>query len=839
MLRHAFFTFTMMRILIFLLLFTPAVLNTYGQITNDTYKNWNAIFSYNISPDGRYVFYTWGSPGSNPTLELRSVRGNYQRQFPHSAAAAFSGNGNWAFINQYGLLRLSDHFLLSIPHADKARFSGDWLGYLQQDTLSLRQLSTSLVMQFYHVNNFQFNTDGSAVLIQMDSTLLLFRNGLADTLLHKHADEFTFDHTGQKIAIIAAHTLYLWEHTLHIKYTNEQLANIPPSFSDDDQMIGFQLNPNPPPPIKDSNIITDRLYLWHYKDDLLLSQQQLNSPENTLMVIGINSTVPITLQTMDTLLAGVPGNHYAIIRNSTNDADDFWQRVCTYTLLYYKDGSRQNILTPPHAAILLTLSPEEKFVTWYDSSCQHYFSYEIATHIRRDLSAKISQPLYMPDLNRQDVLPFGIAGWLPNDSALLIYDAYDLWMIDPLAVRPPVNVTSGYGRQHHISLRLATDAAFRPHVLSGDLLLAGLDEQTMNNGFFRLSGLSHLQPLGSMDTCLYYFPGLFVGEPAAPLKAANANVYLLLRQTAASAPDLLVTTDFKSYKALSNIHPERNYNWLHASLHHWHISDSLLGTGILYIPDNFDSTRKYPVIFNYYEKRSTELNKFLRPGLSNGPMSIPWYVCNGYLVFVPDIYRPTGKTGEAILQTVLTAADYLSHFSFVDTAHMGLQGHSFGAYETNYIISHTHRFAAALSACGLTDPVSLYNDISFGGRSMAFYCERGQFNLGATPWERPDIYNNANVMNHADQITTPLLLLHNKGDAASPFYQGLALYLALRRLQRPVWLLQYDGEGHVMSDPSNLLDFTIRQQQFFNYYLKQGPMPDWMAHPSRGLRSGL
>jgi dipeptidyl aminopeptidase/acylaminoacyl peptidase len=272
---------------------------------------------------------------------------------------------------------------------------------------------------------------------------------------------------------------------------------------------------------------------------------------------------------------------------------------------------------------------------------------------------------------------------------------------------------------------------------------------------------------------------------------------------------------------------------------HWKLPDGKIGEGILYKPENFDPRKKYPLIFHYYEKRSNELFSFQNPSLSNGAFNISWFVSNGYVVCIPDIYYTIGHTGQSVVNSVVPAAKYLSTFPWVDATKMGLQGHSFGGYETNYLVTHTTLFAAAQESAGLSDMISWYGGISFGGKSIAFHCEAGQSRLHTTPWQQPDIYVENSPIFSVYKVKTPLLIMHNKGDGAVPFAQALEMFTALRRLQKPVWLLQYDGQGHILTDRACRLDFSIRQQQFFNHYLKGLPTAEWMTKGIPAERMGI
>jgi dipeptidyl aminopeptidase/acylaminoacyl peptidase len=138
-------------------------------------------------------------------------------------------------------------------------------------------------------------------------------------------------------------------------------------------------------------------------------------------------------------------------------------------------------------------------------------------------------------------------------------------------------------------------------------------------------------------------------------------------------------------------------------------------------------------------------------------------------------------------------------------------------------------FAAAQSSAGYSDFISGYGQLAFGGMSMQFMQEVGQNNLGATPSQNAQVYIDNSCIFTVDKAMTPLLLMHNKQDDVVGFGQSLELFTALRRVGKPVWLLEYDNEDHVLSDPEHILDFSIRQQQFFDHYLKRRPAPKWMV----------
>jgi dipeptidyl aminopeptidase/acylaminoacyl peptidase len=332
-----------------------------------------------------------------------------------------------------------------------------------------------------------------------------------------------------------------------------------------------------------------------------------------------------------------------------------------------------------------------------------------------------------------------------------------------------------------------------------------------------------------------------------PLKALDANVYLVRRMRCDESLNLFVTTDFKHYQPVSRNYPERDYNWIKDELVNWKLPNGRISQGILYKPENFDSTKKYPIIFDYYEKRSDELNKYIVPELAGDRINIPFYVSNGYLVFVPDIYYEPGKNGQGVVNAVVSAAKYLSCFSWVDPGKMGLQGHSFGGWETNYLVTHSHTFAAACEAAGPTDHISMYGEVLLGSGEITqdvfeMYNQGSPYGIGVTPWTAPERYMENSPVFFVDSITTPLLMMQGRLDEHTPYEQAMELFTDMRRAGKKVWLLDYENGGHGLFG-NDARDYVLRMRQFFDYYLKGALPPVWMTRgvpvSKKGEENGL
>jgi len=490
----------------------------------------------------------------------------------------------------------------------------------------------------------------------------------------------------------------------------------------------------------------------------------------------------------------------------------------------------------------LQFSPDNQFVVWFDSDSLNFFSYEISSGVIRNLSNSLQIPLYDDETlqsGRKFPTPsYKIAGWDLEDHAVLLYDKYDIWKVDMLAQSQPQNVTNYYGRQNHIVFNFLNFS-------DGDMVVSPQDQPyligynltTKYNGFWKLHGTVPSNPeLLTMDPCTYYIPrsgrvaGIELGTGRQPIKARNANRFIITRMTAAEFPNLIVTEDFKRFHPISTLNPESKYTWIKAQLLSWKIPKGNVSQGILYTPEGFDSTKKYPVIFVYYEKRSDELNKYILPEYSHDQLNIPYFVSNGYIVFVPDIYYTRWHNGESAVNSVVSAAKYLTTFSWVDSTKLGLQGHSFGGWETNFIVTHSHLFAAACEAAGMSDATSFYGSEKGDGKQRWYELEaQGSPNgIGVTPWSNSSVYIQNSPIFYLSDVTTPLLMVHGDKDNLVPFQQGLEMFQGLRRAGKKVWLLEYKNEGHGFYGADGL-DYTIRMKEFFDYYLMGAMPPVWMT----------
>jgi dipeptidyl aminopeptidase/acylaminoacyl peptidase len=232
-----------------------------------------------------------------------------------------------------------------------------------------------------------------------------------------------------------------------------------------------------------------------------------------------------------------------------------------------------------------------------------------------------------------------------------------------------------------------------------------------------------------------------------------------------------------------------------------------------------------------YERLSESLHVFRTPVVSRGQTINPtFYASNGYLVLMPDIAYKVGAPGQSALKCVLPAIQAVVDKGCVDEKAIGINGQSWGGYQIAYMVTQTNRFRAAVAGAPVSNMVSAYDGIRWGsGLPRQFQYEHSQSRIGATPWQAPLKYVENSPIFAADRVQTPLLMIHNDQDDAVPWYQGIEYFLALRRLGKEVYMFNYNGQPHNLTNKNAARDFAMRMFQFFEHHLKGKPAPEWMV----------
>jgi dipeptidyl aminopeptidase/acylaminoacyl peptidase len=851
---------------------TPKEFVSKPPIDSAAIKNWVRLGNkLAISNDGSYCMYDISNqPLGSKTLVLQSLANNWKKEIPFVDKGFFSEDckqfcfqrNDTLFFDQLG----TDNFTI-IPavkdFTQPKNIQGKYIACrlkTDKQELVIVNLLSGTKQRFDSVEDFSFGDNGNALVLKknkaQDNTALewvnlesgkgseIWQSGNSNSGIRN----YSLDQSEKQLAFIVQNQKEnegIWYYKAGMEKAVEKVSNktiedelvlaaSAPEFSEDGNYIFFKLeHSQKPKPVK----IKVSLDVWSYKDTLIQGTKLFQRAPSYDAVIHTQGTRFVLLtHNYEKIIARAKNNSYVVIRYDAS-GDRFWLGETPKNFLVsLKDGHR--IFLDAHSYAGFWFSPDGTYLVYYDFNEKgDYFSYNILTGEKKNISNDIAQPLnQVNEFYKGKTIgrAVGIAGWVEKDG-VLVYDNYDIWKMDLTGKSLSVSLTNGYGGKHKTVFKIVN----KPSTVFSSkdtLLLTAFNLTNKFNGFFR-KAISDSKSPERLVMGPYTFFNMSargddnVSSGVEPLKALQSNVWIVSRQSFDEQLNYFYTTDFKNFKKLTDLNPQKDYNWIRAELHSWKQFDGQIGQGILYKPENFDSQKKYPVLINYYSQMSDRLYQFLEPSFTNHNINIPWFVSQGYLVFTPDIYFQIGRlSGESAYNSIVSGAKYLQALSFVDGKRMGINGHSTGGYYTNYLITHTNIFAAALEGAGVSDAVSSYLQLSgVQGKERGTSRYSTEEGIGATLWQRPDLYIESSPILKVDKVTTPLIIFHSKDDTAVPWEQGVELYLALRRLNKRAWMLQYDGQNHGNAAGPYAIDFTIRITQFFDHYLKGAPAPVWMT----------
>jgi len=851
---------------------------------------WPSVESPTISDDGRYISYIIkGQPVGGQTLILQAATSDWQRSFAGTGSGIFCDNNKqYVFLRKDTLfsLGLGTSELHNMPgvssYQQPSLGRSIWLAYQLSGSgkeLVLRDLAVGKETRFSGVASYQFNASGDALILKldsngctqlrwvslpdMDSKVIWSSAASTDVKLLN----YTFDNEGKQLAIMIHERVpphksnSIWYYKTGMERavlesddktsgvdSGLTISNDAPFFTMNGKYIIAGVQEDAVAeymPVPGGSMVD----VWSFRDSILQSHQLKDLEHGQVrktyrILINLKDHRVTQIEKGNEQLTEIwqtPRSSFFLLRDLGSTSDKFWLgATITYSLVKAEDNIIIRSLSGKFDGnIDFSFSTLGGYLVYYYH--QHYYSSNLSSGKTVEISKSVPISLckkneyLLGKLPGRSVGNVGIAGWASGDSIVLIYDDYDIWCVDPEGIRKPMNLTQGYGRAHNIEFRLAEPD---DRILSKNsrLLLTAFNTINKDNGFYSVSLApgNTLEKLGMGPSAMYITSQqverlVELGSNLLkPIKARDTNSWIVKRQSTVEAPNLFLTHDFIYYAAITNLQPQKAYNWMTAKLINWKLPDGRLNQGVLYKPENFDPHKKYPLIIKCYEQYSQVLHIYFYPTTTGYSINIPWFVSKGYLVFIPDICYTVGHPGQSAYNAIISAVKTLSKMPYVDAKKIGINGHSFGGYETNYMVTHTNIFAAAAEGAGVSDWMSAYGSLRPGIEDNQVLFEMLQYRVGSDPWNGKDLYVENSPILKLDKVTTPLLIMHNKNDAAVPWAQGIELFKGLRRLNKTVWMLQYDNGGHTVFG-KDALDYTLRLTQFFDHYLKHAPAPVWMT----------
>lgn len=613
-----------------------------------------------------------------------------------------------------------------------------------------------------------------------------------------------------------------------------------PSFSRDGKRIFAGVAPLiAPDDTTKYDFETAQLDLWTYNEPMLPPAMKVNlkrlQRQTCLAVYRGGALQPLTTSMFDDVRLINRGNAPKALSVDRTErmVETQWnyqipERV---SLIDLSTGTRQ--LVTESVVERVTASPSARYVAYFDMKASVWKVFDSTTSTTRELGTQTGVNFWDEDDDHPMLKePYGLAGWTAGDADIIVYDRYDVWRL-PVNGAKAVCLTRGEGRRDSLTYRYINtkEADDEPFIAPGEeMLLSVFDNVSKRNG------LALTTTGGNLRRCT-----LEEWSYQNIIKAHDARVYAYLRGNFQHPNDIYLTRNsFKTQQQLSAINPQqKDYNWGSVELVHWTAYDGKRLDGLLYKPENFDPTKKYPVMIYFYEKRSESLYSYIAPAPSRSIINISFFTSRGYLCFVPDIVYTAGLPGESAYNCVVSGAEALARNPWVDRANMAIQGQSWGGYQVAYLITRTNMFKAAGAGAPVSNMTSAFGGIRWeSGQSRQGQYEQGQSRIGRNLWQAPELYLSNSALFRLPQVETPVLIMHNDADGAVPWYQGIELFMGLRRLGKPAWLLEYNNEAHNLKERRNCKDLSVRLQQFFDYELKGAPQPAWMKNGIPTLLKG-
>jgi dienelactone hydrolase len=584
-----------------------------------------------------------------------------------------------------------------------------------------------------------------------------------------------------------------------------------------------------PPAKKDAVGAKPDLVIWHWKDERLQPMQEKQAAadktftylasyrvkEKKFVRLADDGCKMVSLGDRSKFAIGQDYKPYQYMGNLDGRR---------YTDVYSIDpatGSRTKVLTK--ARWVFGTNPPGSHLLHYDNG--HFFVMDLATGKSVNITEKISDTKFidLDDDHNVDKPPTRPLGWSKDGKHVLLSDDWDLWKVAADGSGGE-NLTANGNRD---GIRYGFMMQFEPDPRDPGIDFSKPAFVSMYGEWTKKSGYARWEPNKAGVTPLVWDDAAISGLN----KARNAEVYSFLRGSCIEYPEVhLAGATLKDAKKVSNTNPQQaNFAWCSgAKLVEYTGINGKKMQGALWLPANYEPGKRYPTIVYIYERLSQSLHQYTPPGAGGSGFNRTMYTSNGYAVFSPDIAYRLNDPGVSAVECVLPAIDAAIATGIVDGDKLGLQGHSWGGYQTSFLVTQTSRFKAAVAGAPLTDLVSMYSSMYWNTGSAnqpIFESSQGRFTGGY--WQQQEAFIRNSPVYQATKVVTPLVILHNDKDGAVDFVQGIEYFNTLRRLQKPVVMLQYRGENHGLARPENQKDYATRMREFFDHHLMGKAAPDW------------
>ncbi len=562
--------------------------------------------------------------------------------------------------------------------------------------------------------------------------------------------------------------------------------------------------------------------IWHWKDPEIQPRQKMTLGQDTvfsyLSAWNLDNNSFYLLAKDEAPRAQLTGNQkHVIIYTDTKYKPAFKEDYADAYIVNVKTGKEKLAFEKSLAGFnnFPQTSPEGKYLVYFKDN--HWWSYNMATSENINITGNIKTNFWnVRDDHPASKPPVGSAGWTKGDKEILLYDEYDVWAVKPDG-KGARKLTEG-AKDETVYRVVRTD--FENNYLDDakPIMLSAYGDKTKKYGYAKFEK-------GKVERLIFED-----AQINRLVKAKDANTFLYVKQNYEKPPTLHVSENFNATKEVVGINPQhKNYHWGKSELISFTSKKGKKLQGALFYPANYNPEKKYPMIVYIYETLSNTVHGYTAPS-QRGAYNTTNFTTNGYFVFRPDIVYEINDPGISAVNCVIPAVEEVLKTGKVDKDKLGIMGHSWGAYQTSFIITQTDMFKAAIAGAPLTNLISMSNSIYWNTGtpdSKIFETSQGRFD---GPWyERMEEHMRNSPMYNAKNITTPLLVAFGDKDGAVDWHQGIEMYSTMRRMQKPHIMLVYADENHGLAKKENQIDYQRRQKEYFDHYLLGKPAEKWIT----------
>jgi len=860
-------------------------------LTLDDYPEWSRITDAELSPDGRWFAHVQTPNEGDASLLVQELDGTRSYEGLNPSNVTFSADSRWvAFLSAHpeedtadddvaktalhwidlttgarteesgvqGFAFAEDGSHLAIH---KAQPEGD-LDHEGSDLL-LRELAAGASFAFGNVSEFAFDDRSSHLAYLVDaegrSGNGLYLMELAEGRIRSvdagayRYEDLAWSESGGGLAALRGDTpegMVERENALLVVPMDGSTVvydpGADPAFPDgfvlserantrwtedgERVVVGIKAQEAEEPEVEDDRDEGVNVDVWHWKDDRLQSTQIIQAGADRrytfTSVFNVDDRRFVRLANDDMRRVDLPGGDYAMGRRDVAYRGDVTRPDGTadFVRIDLDSGETTQVATGVRRPI--GTSPDGEW--WLYLADEHVFAVELASLDRTDLTAETGIDFVNREWDRIDEQPVhGIAGWT-EDGRVLLNDRWDVWSV-PLEGGSATAVTGGAGATEQVRYRVVDLEPDEDFVDPDGAILSGYGEWTKQSGYLRA------RPGGAPE------PVLFGDEMIRRIqKASDADRVVFTRETFEQFPDYWVAdASFDDPRQITDANPQiEEFAWGRRVLVDYTDERGNDLQATLALPAGYEEGRRYPMVVYFYEKMSQRHHEFSMPVYDDRP-HMSTYASNGYLVLMPDIVYDDGYPGSSALDDVTAASREAIELGYADPDRIGLQGHSWGGYETSFILTQTNMFAAIVTGAPLTNLMSMNNILyKRTGNGNGPILQWSQGRMGDQPWDDMKRWMSQSPVHQAPNISTPFLILHGTEDGAVDWNQGLELYTAARRLEKEVILLSYPGEPHHLQREANQKDFQRRMKEYFDHHLTGEPAPAWMTEGVPHLQKG-